>query len=323
MFVSLLYLGAAFKMSESTVGPPTFTIGPIQLLGPSGYQRVGCHGRFANAVHIESGKRYLAHVLQPACRFQCRSEIESAVALGRSIRHPSILRCYGKVEEGDTCVVLWEPAEACRCPLSDVCGTDLHAQQRLIIELLTATAILSQNGCHLLILRDDDLVVVKSSDQECVKVMPGEPLVDYGIEQAEDVHRLPPEMFDVMDDLTSAVWCIGVLAFEMLAKSAPFGEGRAAVDRIAKCKYDVEKLSPYSIHAKHFFSTIFQLKKDRPSVDALLYHPWFDETLTSEEKAEILSAKVLISIIPEHLLPLDVCERLASYMSYVQRWSLA
>ena len=325
-------------MSESP-SPPSAAhevnpceVGPIRLLEPSTYQRFGCYGSFVNAVHVESGKKYMAQVFRPtACRefIQNHETIESNVALARSIKHPSIMRCYGKVENATTCVVLWESVKCAKGAWQEVCPSELYGQQLLILDLLTAIAILGEKRWYPLIAKDDDVLVVKSSRGRArAKVMPGDALADYTVAQpSTSIDRLPPEIL-AGDRVApeSPVWCVGVLAFEMITKSAAFGAAadlRKTFQRVGDCDLDREKLADLSPQAFHFFSSIFKPKENRASVNALLNHPWFDETASSEEKAEILCTDVLGKIISESLLPRDICDRLACCLPYAHRWALS
>ena len=94
-------------------------------------------------------------------------------------------------------------------------------------------------------------------------------------------------------------------------------------DRLSETIMSESKMWTVSPQAFHFFSSIFKPKENRASVNALLNHPWFDETASSEEKAEILCTDVLGKIISESLLPRDICDRLACCLPYAHRWALS
>ena len=236
------------------------------------------------------------------------------------------------IKDTNTRVVLWEWVEVAPNPPDFNTIGSFHAQQLLILQLLTAAAVLETRGSFAPISGEDDILFLASTLSSRrrlnIKVMPGHPLTDLGVAQASAVGRLPPEVVRGEEiGVGTPAWSVAAIAFEVVTGgAAAFGdhsEFPKKFFRIIECEYDVEKLGALSPNGKDFFASIFKKQKeDRPSIDSLLQHPWFQEKVTSEERAQLLRTDVLKDLIPPHLLPTDIASRLSLHMPYVERWSL-
>ena len=304
-------------------------VGTLQLQETSPYQRVAAHGRFHTAIDTVSGKTYLAEVFRFGKLREDRSTftvIEENLAIGMSIDHPSIVKCYGRIDSPTTRTVLWQNFNISNISLKQI--GDLHTQQVCILDLLTACAVLEAHGCYE-ICQSSVVVVDDPSPTRSVKLMvlPGQPVLDLGGRVCASLDGMPPELArSEKVGVGTTLWGAGVVAFRMLTKSVPFGDGvrpPKKLQHILNCSFDVRKLNSFSPLAADFFASIFKPRKeDRASADVLMHHPWFDETINSEEKAQILCSDVLRELISPGLLPPDIVNHLTSHIPYVERWAL-
>ena len=311
-------------------------VGELRLQGLSAVQRAVSQGSLHTAIDTVSGKTFLAEVF----RFDEFPEdngafavIEENLALGMAIDQPAVLKCYGSIDSDTARTVLWQNFNISSISLKQI--DDLHTQQLCILDLLTACAVLEMNGGYDFNL-ESVVVVDDPSPIRSVKLMvlPGRQVLNIKRRVCIIMDGISPELLRGGEvGVGTAVWGVGVVAFRILTKSLPFGDGdgqeqgeqlRVKLMQLLRCEYGAGKLDSLPPLAADFFASIFKpQKEDRASADALMQHPWFDETLNSEEKAQILCSEVLRELISPGLLPTDLSIHLATYIPYVERWALS
>ena len=305
--------------TPSTIGPYDFSDLPRSYQHNEDYL-----GTIRQAVDRETRKTYIAQVFDTSASPDCEARVIANVERAKSVRHPAVLHCYRLVQRANFCAVLWEPIAKLNAR-DQFTSSDFRTRHLLVLQLLTATAVLQSHGGFP---RLQLLDIHVSLSKKQLKVMPNDRVLDPlsivrncnladRIECSPDVLRT-----GVLGELS--IWDVGVIAFRMMTFAPAFPTASLIQQRcILDGEYGGDKLSIFSPLAEDFFSSIFKPhEKDRASADVLMLHPWFDETIEGEEKRRILSTDCLVPVVSERLLPADIVDRLATYLPYLHRWTI-